>query len=276
MSHLRIWRRVIAEGHEAAVALEDDVVLFPNFNQNLAGLLADLPPDWDVCLLGAVGCIQQDVEPLHMKLYALATGGSRASPGKTRSISEKLYVPCKPAGTHAYMVSQRGAKKLAEAVPKARYHVDLTAWSLQDLNLYAAKGFLATQRFGDDTTVSKESASKTQRYLAWLVRCTGLNAMCKAGGLPNLSWTWKTALVALPVPFTSPMRKLVVDLGPVTCVWIILTLLSAWTRNMKLLGLAMLWFNLISFTIRGLAGTLSKKSVAVLMSVACACFLVPS
>ncbi|CAE8612195.1 unnamed protein product, partial [Polarella glacialis] len=47
LSHRRIWERALSEGHAAVVALEDDVVLYPNFNKRLTSILSELPPDWD-------------------------------------------------------------------------------------------------------------------------------------------------------------------------------------------------------------------------------------
>lgn len=136
------------------LATQDDIVLVPQFNRRLQTIIAELPDDWDVCLLGAFGCVSIEKEALPLKLYALFCGGGRPSPGRTRGISESLFEPYKPAGTHAYVVSQSGARKLLKRLPRARYHIDITAWALQDLRLYAAKEWLASQRFDDDTTVS--------------------------------------------------------------------------------------------------------------------------
>lgn len=270
MSHLRIWERVVKEGHEAAVALEDDVVLFSKFNERLATILKELPSDWDVCLLGAVGNIQTEYEPFYMKLYGMLAGGGRASPGKTRGVSENLYVPYKPAGTHAYMVSQRGAKKLLEHFPKARYHVDLTAWSLKSLRLYAAKEFLATQRFEDDTTVSKEGAPLTKRFLMWAWEVSGLAAMGRRGGVPNLTWAWKTAIFALPVPFSSKRRRIIVEMGPSSSLFVVMLCMAAFLRQPKLVGWALLYMSCISFVIRWLAGTHTVTTTAALTGLSAA------
>eukprot|EP00930_Biecheleria_cincta_P001495 TRINITY_DN102632_c0_g1_i1.p1 TRINITY_DN102632_c0_g1~~TRINITY_DN102632_c0_g1_i1.p1 ORF type:complete len:467 (-),score=50.74 TRINITY_DN102632_c0_g1_i1:40-1440(-) len=258
VSHQRVWQRVVDEDLPAVVVLEDDAVVFANFNSNLQRLIGEMPEDWDVCLLGAVGCIDSEKESLHMKLYGLATGGTRKSPGQSRSVSPNLYVPYKPAGTHAYMVSRRGAAKLLERLPKARYHVDLSAWSLQDLNLYAAKEFLATQEFGDDTTVSKIGAPKTMRFLEWCVRYSGLWGMAQRSGIPNLTWAWKTALFALPRPF-SPKRKIVVELGPTTSVWVIILIMSICLRSPKLVAVFVAYLGVITGAIRGLAGTFNFR-----------------
>lgn len=256
MSHLRIWERVVKEGHAAVVVLEDDVVLYPEFNERLRTVLDELPEDWEVCLLGAVGCIATEREPPYMKLYGLITGGGRPSPGKTRGVSENIYVPYRPAGTHAYVVSQRGAATLLRLCPKPRYHVDLTAWSLKDLRLYAVKDQLATQRFDNDTTVSKEGAPLTKRFLRWCWDVFGLSYMGKRGGLPNMTWAWKIAVFALPVPsFSSKRKRLIVEMGPASSMFILMLLLSFPLKSLKPIGVGLLYMNMIVSMIRWLAGT---------------------
>eukprot|EP00928_Gymnodinium_smaydae_P039067 TRINITY_DN26777_c0_g1_i1.p1 TRINITY_DN26777_c0_g1~~TRINITY_DN26777_c0_g1_i1.p1 ORF type:complete len:524 (-),score=60.13 TRINITY_DN26777_c0_g1_i1:284-1855(-) len=261
VSHRRVWQRVVDEGLPAVVVLEDDVVIYPNFNERLRDLLLELPEDWDVCLLGAVGCVQTDVEPLHMKLFGLFTGGGRPSPGRTRKLSENVYVPYRPAGTHAYIVSQRGARKLLELCPKVRYHVDLTAWSLRDLRLYAATKFLATQRFDDDTTVSKGGAPLTKRFLLWCWEVTGLASMGRRGGLSNMTWAWKIAVFALPLP---GKRRLIVEMGPSSSFFVVLMIVAICSRSFWLAGLAMAYMSSVAFIVRWLAGTQSFTTMFLL------------
>lgn len=194
-----------------------------------------------------------------MRAYAFITGGGRPSPGKTRVVSQNVYVPFRPAGTHAYVVSQRGAKRLLERCPKARYHVDLTAWSLPDLKLFAARDFLATQAFGDDTTVSKTGAPMTKGLLDWCWRYTGLLHMTQKAGIPSLTWAWKTALLALPVPFSSRRQRVILELGPMTSVGVILALLSVPLKSLKPFGIAFAYMSSIIFMMRWLAGTDRKR-----------------
>eukprot|EP00443_Scrippsiella_acuminata_P015749 CAMPEP_0115295842 /NCGR_PEP_ID=MMETSP0270-20121206/66927_1 /TAXON_ID=71861 /ORGANISM="Scrippsiella trochoidea, Strain CCMP3099" /LENGTH=455 /DNA_ID=CAMNT_0002713453 /DNA_START=60 /DNA_END=1427 /DNA_ORIENTATION=- len=260
LSHRRIWERVVAENQPAVVVLEDDAIVFPNFNSNLRGLLDELPEDWDVCLLGAVGCVARGREALHMKLFALGVGGWRASPGRTRSVSPRLFVPFKPAGTHAYIVSRQGAAKLLERLPRARYHVDLSAWSLQDLNLYAAKDFLATQDFDETSTVSKEGASRTQRFLRWCLELTGLAGITRATGAP-LQWAWKVALFALPLPLSSsrPRRKVIVELGPASAVCVLICMMGLPLRSLKPVAVGLAYQGVLVFIMRWLVGTQSPR-----------------
>jgi len=277
MSHLRMWRKVVDEDIPAVVVLEDDVVLYPDFEKKLKVLMEDLPQDWDVCLLGAVGCINQEQEALNMKSYGLLTGGGRPSPGKSRTISEHLFVPYRPAGTHAYLVSRKGAEFLKNQCPKARYHVDLTAWSLTDLKLYCAKDFLATQRFDEtDTTVSKGGAPLTKRFLRWAWSIGGFAEMARKAGCENLTWAWKTAVFALPVPFSRSHRRIIVEAGPSSSLWVLMMLACIPLKSLKPAGFAFAYLGTIIFTIRWLAGTQKPLPILSLASLSAACFLAPA
>jgi len=240
MSHKRIWQKVVDEDLPAVVVLEDDVRLVEGFKDRLGKLMLNLPEDWEVCLLGAIGNVNPVKEPFHMKFYSFCTGGGRPSPGKTRTVAPGVFVPHRPAGTHAYLVSKRGAKRLLEELPKACYHVDLTAWALPELKLYAAIEQLATQDFEAASTVSKEGEPITQRFLRWSWTVTGLASMGKKGGVPNLEWAWKAALFALPVPFSGG-KRVAVEMGPTSSAWVILLIVAAIQRSRLLAALAIVY-----------------------------------
>jgi len=254
LSHRRIWQKVVDEQLPAVVVLEDDVRLMPQFGDKLRRLISELPEDWEVCLLGAIGCISPEVEALPMKFYSFCTGGGRKSPGKTRRVSPSAFVPHRPAGTHAYIVSQRGAQRLLKDLPLARYHVDLAAWALPDLKLYAAVEFLATQDFDGDSTVSKAGEAMTERFLRWCWTISGLATMGRAGGVPNLQWAWKAAIFALPVPFSGG-KRVAVEMGPMSSVFVLLAVLGVALRSRSLLAAAVLYQGLACGMIRFLCGT---------------------
>lgn len=254
MSHRRIWQKVVDDDLPAVVVLEDDVRLVDNFKARLGELMSNLPEDWEVCLLGAIGCVNPVTEPSYMKFYSFCSGGGRPSPGATRTVAPGVFVPHRPAGTHAYMVSKRGAKRLLEELPKACYHVDLTAWALPKLKLYAAAEQLATQDFEAASTVSKAGEPITQRFLRWAWTVTGLAAMGKKGGVPNLEWAWKAALFAVPVPFSGG-KRVAVEMGPMSSVWVLLCIIAAVQRSRALFAFAILYQGLCCGLCRYLANT---------------------
>ena len=91
-SHVRVWRDIVAKGHEIALILEDDVELSPNFGSKLEEVLAEAK-DWDMIFLG----------------YIL--------PIVRRDISANLFEG-QPLGTHAYLINIECARKLTNFDPK--------------------------------------------------------------------------------------------------------------------------------------------------------------
>jgi len=131
LSHRRCWAECAASG-EPLMVFEDDAVLMPEFRSRLAAALNDLPVDWDVLLLGAFGCVHPSgvYGPYGIfKLFGWVGGGTR----KTRKLPGDggLHVPWRPYGTHAYLLSPSGARKLLETCPRANYHVDNVAWGVR-------------------------------------------------------------------------------------------------------------------------------------------------
>lgn len=123
LSHVRLWRRVRDEALPMALILEDDVRLVPGFRRKLERALRKVPPHFDVLYLGCFGLCSSE----------------------TRGI----FVPTLPAGLHCYVVSARGARKLAET--KVNFHIDLQlavgrGASRTGLNLFAHAPPLAYQR----------------------------------------------------------------------------------------------------------------------------------
>merc|ERR1712224_714859 len=75
LSHRRAWERVCNESLDLAIVFEDDVRLFPDFAKSLQRLLDELPLDWDVCLIGAIGSVEVKRESFFNMIFALCTGG---------------------------------------------------------------------------------------------------------------------------------------------------------------------------------------------------------
>ena len=91
-SHVRVWRDIVAKGHEVALILEDDVELSPNFGSKLEEVLEEAK-DWDMIFLG----------------YML--------PIVRCDVSKNLFEG-QPLGTHAYLINIECAGKLTNFDPK--------------------------------------------------------------------------------------------------------------------------------------------------------------
>lgn len=95
MSHVRVWRDMIAKNHRVALILEDDVELCLNFKDKLNEVLqeATLVPGWDMIFIGYI------------------------TPIIRRPVTNNLFEGS-PLATHSYIINLECARKLAAFDPK--------------------------------------------------------------------------------------------------------------------------------------------------------------
>lgn len=153
LSHRSCWQKCLAEG-SPVIVFEDDVVLGADFTDRLEKAMDSLPEDWDVLLLGALGAVHPSKYHVTF-LHALGAGGLRWP----RWITADVHTPMRPFGTHAYVVSAAGANKLLTHAPRASYHVDVVAWGMRCLKLYAVHPLLAKQTHADTTIGGSQDRS---------------------------------------------------------------------------------------------------------------------
>ena len=98
-------------------------------------------------------------------------------------------MPLRPAGTHAYVISPAGARKLLAGCPRANYHVDVAAWGLRALQLFCVNPLLAKQTHRDTTIGGNQD-------FAWISRRTGPLVFDRYTGA-DLAWAYNTPLLRL-------------------------------------------------------------------------------
>jgi glycosyl transferase family 25 len=103
LSHVGLYEKLVREGIEMALVLEDDAMLVSGFQESLGALISELPPDWDVVQL-IFKC--EDVEPhsQHLVRFAMRTA-----------------MPVAAAG---YLISKAGAARLVDNAYPLRYPAD--------------------------------------------------------------------------------------------------------------------------------------------------------
>lgn len=145
LSHRKFWQLVVDLNLESAIIFEDDVQLVPGFKGKLQEHLKAFGDEkYDVVLLGAIGRVHPEgKDGVGTRMFSAYIGGTRP----LKRISEHVYQPRRPAGTHAYMVSQQGARKLLYLCSKAVFHVDLDAWRHRSLVIRMFDPMLAYQTF---------------------------------------------------------------------------------------------------------------------------------
>ncbi|RYF02980.1 MAG: glycosyltransferase family 25 protein, partial [Deltaproteobacteria bacterium] len=116
LSHKRAWQAVVDRGLPEAYVFEDDVAFHPGAVDVIAAARRELPPDFDVMLLGCFTCEEEMVVEY---LLGVARGVSPA-----RTFSPHLTVPSQTFGSQAYLVSARGARRLLSALARMSATVD--------------------------------------------------------------------------------------------------------------------------------------------------------
>jgi len=164
LSHKRFWQMVVDKDLDYAIIFEDDVELVSDFKRKLEdnwkNLNHQIKSTFDVLMLGAIGMVHPEgKDGLGLHLFSAYIGGKR----KRIHLTENVIQPSRPAGTHAYMVSNKGARKLLELCKRATFHVDLDAWRHPDLNLYMFNPMLAFQTFAHTSLTEIEPAKNRYR-----------------------------------------------------------------------------------------------------------------
>ena len=154
LSHRTFWQHVVDHNLTEAIIMEDDVLIASNFHAVVKKALKErrdlelsqtIEPI-DVLLLGGLGRVHPEgYDGLMGISLSHLIGGSR----EPKVLSESLHIPMRAGGTHGYMITLKGAKKLLALLPKANYHVDIVAWGLPEINLAIVKPLVVYQRFTD-------------------------------------------------------------------------------------------------------------------------------
>ena len=105
LSHRAFWKSTLEHPESGwSLVLEDDVQVEDNFATRVQSCVDELEscdPDWDVLLVGALGCVHPEGRYGLNRVNAFVSGGGRTP----RRVSDHVHVPRRPFGTHAYALS---------------------------------------------------------------------------------------------------------------------------------------------------------------------------
>lgn len=157
LSHYFIWKRVLEEGLDSVLVLEDDVFFVDDYKTIFANAMRQLPDDWDVFYLGCHGLCNKDKSYKNpfISVFHLVKNSQ-----VDKFVSKNVFIPEFPLATHAYAISASGCKKLLEAMSKVAYHVDvMMAFQHKLLNVYACNPNIAYQ-LSEDSSISNKGFPK--------------------------------------------------------------------------------------------------------------------
>lgn len=126
LSHLSIYQKMVNDGIETALILEDDVEISSELH-DILNARQHFPCDWELLLLGYYS--ETATERVSMESFF---GKSDVTPShQTVRLVEVAF------GTHGYMINLRGAKKLADTLIKIIKPIDHYTGSGRYINMYA-------------------------------------------------------------------------------------------------------------------------------------------
>jgi len=106
LSHFKVWEDLLSSNVNATLVFEDDSSVPVGLKEKLVKILNDVPPDWDVLQLQRT------------KFGGGVTGCKPLKDNNPWQLCTSLM------GTHAYIVSKQGAKKLLDKAYPIELHVD--------------------------------------------------------------------------------------------------------------------------------------------------------
>ena len=139
-THRKAWQRVVDDDMASCLILEDDADLVPDFVPSIRRWWREVPTGFDFVAVGNFANVG-DTPRWHELLHTAFNGG-----GSSETLSEHVYRPSLLMGTHAYIVSLNGARKLLDLLPRANGHVDIRIGNkLRQLKAYGLRPALAYQ-----------------------------------------------------------------------------------------------------------------------------------
>ena len=159
LSHATIWRRVLDEGHDRALVLEDDAEPIPGAAEKTRAVLEQLPRTFELAYLGYNLHEKVTLRKRLDQAAYVALGAVRLirwTPSEAMRLLPRPYSPnLRRAGrhdyTHAYAVTPSAARKLLASQRPVILNVDsgITRLILRgELEAYVAEPKLFQQRLG--------------------------------------------------------------------------------------------------------------------------------
>lgn len=170
LSHYRLWKHIVDNNLDNVLVLEDDAKLVDDFDNKLRQYWgAGVPADWDVLFLGCFEC-------------------EANAHGKQENINgnPNLFIPKAPAGMHAYMLTNTGARKLLDELKNVSYHIDIFLAKnvfndpRKNIKMYAFKPYLIYQ----DVQSESDNQSNTHQLLTNLLQRIE----------PESQWPWSSVM----------------------------------------------------------------------------------
>jgi len=183
ISHIKIYEDVIKKNYNNVLILEDDIYFIKNFQKKLNSILEELPKDYDILYIGAVGLSNKKISFDFNLIFKLISNKNN----KQDTNYKNIFCPIFPLGTHGYIISNKGCKKILKMFNKVNYHIDFQInYNNKNLNTYASTKKLVHQNWKDSNNSDMLSFPKYPNIL--------LNKFYDCNNVPY-SWIFNISLI---------------------------------------------------------------------------------
>jgi hypothetical protein len=146
-----------------AIILEDDAIFLKNIKQKFEKYSKQFPKDWEVIYLGCNGaCTKESYTTLEW--LNLMAGTLIGSSKIHKTITENVFIPQFPVGTHAYMVNRKFCEKMKDI--KLKTHIDLQLAQEDNLKKYAVSPKIFCSTSENSNIASKNYPHLTLKSLS--------------------------------------------------------------------------------------------------------------
>ena len=185
ISHIKIYEDVIKNNYNNVLILEDDVNFINNFNKILNKVLEELPKNYDILYIGSIGLANKQICYDFNLIFKLISNKNN----KQDTNYKNIFCPIFPLGTHGYIISNKGCKKILKMFNKVNYHIDFQInYNNKNLNTYASTKKLVHQNWKDSNNSDMLSFPKYPNIL--------LNKFYDCNNVPY-SWIFNLSLIKL-------------------------------------------------------------------------------
>lgn len=185
ISHMRAWIDLLHHPDRTCAAIfEDDVVVTPQFANELKQAIHQVPADFDILYLGRFG-----TETV-ANVFTLAMIFLGIDNKDTRKVNDTIVKPRVALALHGYIVSRQGAQKLLHALYGQVYnHLDLCIQTLahqNKINVYAVEPKIAFQT-STDKVVSTNITNTHPLVVNKLIENVYLDTLVRSNYITTLS-----------------------------------------------------------------------------------------
>jgi len=146
LSHIKCWQYIVDNNLDRALILEDDAIFVEDYQEKMREIEPTFPQNYDMIFLGNSFSNDEERDDSIQSLVSFISKHMHSLPGKYEKINDNLYKTNRVLGTHAIIISNKGAKKCLKLLNLVNGHIDINiSKKLDMIDLYVVYPILINQ-----------------------------------------------------------------------------------------------------------------------------------